>query len=196
MDLFPRRSVVTAALVSTLAVLAAAAPARAGANPTIQLLQQTPLSLFTYGLEQLNQSVQGSFTTANPPPFAMFIAPLSGKIADIVTVLYNGDADTITLNVVKIAHLTGATPDDACGQAMTALRTFAGLDPVTGQLQGGMESSLLATAFLPTGTTVKNPAADYLATLDKSFTLSFKGFGDKPFRCDAPLFGTGYTIAK
>ena len=92
----------------------------------------------------------------------------------------------------------GATPDDACTQAMTALRMFGGIDPTTGKLPDGMDSSGLAIAFAPSGSPVKNPPADYAATLDASFKLRFNGFkaDGSSYRCTAPLFGTGYTVAK
>ncbi len=163
------------------------------------MLQQTPLSLFSFGLDQLNQGLQQTFTSARPAPFTMFVAPLSGHIADIATLLYDQPSDTITINLVKIDKLPeGATANDACTQAMTALRTFAGLDPATGQVPDGMDSSALATAFSYSGTTVNNPPADYAATLDSSFRLSFNGFGGDGarFHCVAPLLGTGYTMAK
>jgi hypothetical protein len=186
-----------AATAMLLAALPLATAAQAGPNASIDLLQQTPLSVFSYGLGQLDQSLQDSFTSAKPEPFTMFTAPLSGKIADIATVIYDDKGGTITLNLVKIDKLPdGATPDDACKQAMAALRLFAGLDPTTGALQGGMNSSLLAAGFNYSGSPVKNPPADYAATLDKSFRLRFNGFGEKPYRCEAPLLGAGYTLDK
>lgn len=177
------------------AALLVAGPALAAGNATIDALQQTPVSLFTYGLSGLEQDVRGTFVRDNPPPFATFSAPLSGKMADITTVIYTPDADTVTINLVKIDKLPdGATPDQACQQVMAALRMYAGLDPSSGQLQAGMTSSLLASVFLATGSPVKAPADD-LATLDKAFGLRFNGQTSAGrFTCTAPLFGTAYTL--
>lgn len=82
-----------------------AGPALAAGNATIDALQQTPVSLFTYGLSGLEDGIRDTFVRENPPPFATFVAPLSGKMADIVTVIYAQDADTITINLVKIDKL-------------------------------------------------------------------------------------------
>jgi hypothetical protein len=116
-------------------------------------------------------------------------------MADIVTVLYAEDADTITINLVKIEKLPdSATPDDACKQVMAALRMFAGLDPASGQLQAGVTSSNLASGFLVAGSPVKSPADD-LATLDKAFQFRFNGqTNGGRFTCRAPMFGTTYTL--
>ena len=177
--------------------LLTAGPALAAGNATIDALQQTPVSLFTYGLSNLEDSIRDTIVRENPPPFATFAAPLSGKMADIVTVIFAPDADTITVNLVKIDKLPdGATPDQACQQAMAALRMYAGLDPASGQLQAGMTSSLLASGFLANGSPVKAPADD-LTTLDKAFQLRFNGQTEQArFTCSAPLFGTAYTLDK
>ena len=184
---------VARAIVSV--ALPTAGPALAAGNATIDALQQTPVSLFTYGLSNLEDSIRDTIVRENPPPFATFAAPLSGKMADIVTVIYAPDADTITVNLVKIDKLSdGATPDQACQQAMAALRMYAGLDPASGQLQAGMTSSLLASGFLANGSPVKAPADD-LTTLDKAFQLRFNGQTEQArFTCSAPLFGTAYTL--
>jgi len=179
----------------TSAALLLAQPALAAGNAAIDALQQTPVSLFTYGLSGLEEDVRGTFVRDSPPPFATFTAPLTGKMADIATVIYAPDADTVTINLVKIDKLPdGATPDQACQQVMTALRMYAGLDPTSGQLQAGMTSSLLASGFLATGSPVKAPAND-VVTLDKAFGLRFNGQTSAGrFTCTAPLFGTTYTL--
>jgi len=186
-------SAAVAAIVS--AALLAIGPSTAAGNPAVEALQHTPVSLFTYGLNGIGDAARGTFVRDDPPPFAKFAAPLSGKMADIVTVLYAEDTDTITINLVKIEKLAdGATPDDACKQVMAALRMFAGLDPANGQLQAGMTSSLLASGFLVPGSPAKSPADD-LATLDKAFQFRFNGqTSNGRFTCRAPMFGTTYTI--
>ena len=187
------RLAATAAMASTALLLAG--PVLAAGNAAIAALQQTPVSLFTYGLSSLEADVRGTFVRDNPPPFATFATPLSGKMADIATVIYAPNADTVTINLVKIDKLPeGATPDQACQQVMAALRMYAGFDPASGQLQAGMTSSLLASGFLATGSPVKAPADD-VATLDKAFGLRFNGQTSAGrFTCTAPLFGTTYSL--
>src|ERR1700712_2798214 len=94
-----RSSIAIGVLAAACIVLPAVAPARADSNATIEALQQTPLSLFTYGLNGLSTAVNGYLGRgASPDPAAMFKAPLSGPVADFATVLYNPDGDTITVN--------------------------------------------------------------------------------------------------
>jgi hypothetical protein len=188
---------VSAATAIMSVALLTAGPALAAGNAAINALQQTPVSLFSYGLGSLEEGVRVTFVRDSPPPFATFAAPLSGKMADITTVIYAPDADTITINLVKIDKLPdGATSDQACQRGMAALRMYAGLDPASGQLQAGMTSSLLAGGFLATGSPVKAPADD-LTTLDKAFRLRFNGQTEQGrFSCNASLFGNAYTLDK
>jgi hypothetical protein len=188
-----------AALVTACLVLPCSSAAEAGPNASLDLRQQTPMSLFSYGMYQLSLDLQQSFASAKKPPFANFTAPLSGPIADDTTVIYDEKNGTITLNLVKIDDLPyGTRPDDDCAQAMAALRNFAGLDPTTGQLSAGMASSGLAFAFSPEGSPIKNAPSDDLTTLDQAFRLR-DNFGiDRTghFECLAPLFGTTHTLKK
>jgi hypothetical protein len=177
------------------AALLLAGPA-AASNTGIDALTQTPVSLFSYGLSRLADGVHASFAGENPPPFASFASPLSGRIADISTIVYDGATNTVLVNLVRINKLPeGATPDDACSQAMAALRTYALVDPATGQLQPGTEFSGLASAFAVDGTSIANAGA-VLTALDKAFVLRFSGLADKRFSCRAPLFDAGYTMDK
>ena len=104
------------------AALLAGAGSQSGAiaaNATVEALQRTPVSLFTYGLDALEAAVNTYIgRSGTPAPSAVFTAPLAGRIADLATVLYDAKADTITVNLVKIDRLDGdAAPDEACRQA-------------------------------------------------------------------------------
>ena len=176
------------------------APAQAASNPAIDALQQTPVSLFTYGLDALGAGVAAGIGGGKTPPsFATFKAPLSGKIADLATILYDADAGTITVNLVlidKVDVSDAAGADAVCNQGMSLLRLLAELDPATGQLQAGMKNSGFADYFSAAGTPAKGPAAD-LAALDQAFQLRYVfGTDAGHFECRAPLFGTTHTLKK
>lgn len=188
--------------VAALALSAAAvAEAHAASNPTIAALEQTPVSLFTYGLDALSEGVNSTIGRgATPPAFAMFKAPLSGKIADMANVNYDAEAGTITINLVLIQSID--IPDDgadeACSQGVALVRFIAELDPATGQLQAGtgMKYSGLASYFSTAGTPAKSPADD-LSALDPAFQLRYVfGTSAGHFECRAPLFGTTHTLKK
>ena len=175
--------------------LAAFAPVHAGDNPVVDALKITPVSIFTYGLANLHGHFRATFAGEKAAPYTWFAAPLSGRMADITSVIYSDKTDTVTLNVVKIEKLEGgATPRDACAQVMRALRTYAGLDPATGQLQG-VDASLLSTFFLD-GSLAADAGAKP-GEIDRLFRLRFNGSTDTGrFTCTADLFGTDYTLAK
>jgi hypothetical protein len=134
-----------------------------------------------------------------PPVFAMFKAPLSGKIADMATVIPDIDDGSITVNLVlidKVDVSDAAGADEVCSQGMALLRLTALLDPATGQLQGGMKNSGFADYFSATGTPVKSPADD-LTTLDQAFRLRYVfGTSAGHFECRGPLFGNEHAIKK
>jgi hypothetical protein len=149
-------------------------------------------------MHALNLDLQFSFASRTTPPAAQFVAPLSGRIADIATLLYDPKADTITLNLVKIDKLPeGATPDDVCNQAMAALRRFADVDPTTGQLEAGMAASELTAYFNPEGSPIQNASSEERAPLDQAFRLRYSFATEaRHFECLAPLFGTTHTLNK
>jgi len=191
------RLLLAAVAASTAANIA---PALAAPNAAIDALQQTPVSLFTYGIDALGAGVTSNIGGGKTPPaFAMFKAPLSGKIADLATILYDADAGTITVNIVlidKVDVSDAAGADEVCNQGMGLLRLMADLDPATGQLQAGMKNSGFADYFSATGTPVKNPANDF-ATLDQAFQLRYVFNTDiGHFECRAPLFGAAHTLKK
>jgi len=187
-------------LAAAVVVSAATLPAFAASNAAIDALQQTPVSLFTYGIDALGAGVTGNIGGGKTPPsFAMFKAPLSGKIADLATVIYDAGAGTITVNIVlidKVDVSDAAGADEVCNQGMALLRLTALLDPATGQLQAGMKNSGFADYFSATGTPAKSPANDF-TTLDQAFQLRYVfGTDVGHFECRAPLFGTTHTLKK
>lgn len=197
MDKFVRWSL---AVVLVLFAEAITAPVQAASNPAIDALQQTPVSLFTYGIDAMGAGVTGAIGEGKTPPsFAMFKAPLSGKIADLATILYDADAGTITVNIVlidKVDVSDATSADEVCNQGMGLLRLLAQLDPATGQLQAGMKNSGFADYFSATGTPVKSPADDFV-TLDKAFQLRYVFNTDVGhFECVAPLFGATHILKK
>jgi len=188
------RHAVRLALMFALSVVGTP-PVHADSNPAIKALQETPVSLFTYGLNALEDSINTYVGRGGTPsPSAIFHAPLDGRIADFATVLYDSRQDTVTINLIRIQKLPpGTSPDDACNQGIAALRLFAGIDPRSGQLQGGMSQSLLTDSFTAPGTPVTAKPIDG-AALDKTFRFRIAlQIGDKRLTCTAPLFGTDAT---
>lgn len=187
--------VTLAFLSSFLMCLTAATGVIAGANPLVDTLKQTPISVFTYALQELGQNLRGGFANPQPDDFAKFTAPLSGNVADLTTVIYDDKNDKIILNLVRIKKFDeGTKPEEVCRQAMAGLRTFAGLDPATGALAAGMDTSYPSISFYPKGTPIPQSASNP-ADIDKLFRLRFNGFiGTKRFTCTADMLATDYQL--
>jgi hypothetical protein len=183
------RSTVVVATLAATCLVSLVPQARADSAATLKALEQTPVSLLTYGLDALSAGLNGYLGRGGEPdPSAVFKSPLSGRIADMATVLYAPEDGTITLNLVKIAPLEDG--QEACNQAFAAVRFFAGVDPAAGRLEPGFENSLLTSFFTASGTPVAAPAND-AAALDQAFRLRYNGSANgKRFRCTAPLLST------
>ncbi|PWE57745.1 hypothetical protein DEM27_00640 [Metarhizobium album] len=173
------------------------AGAQDGAKAAMEVLKQTPVSVLTYGLSVLRQDFRYAFSKESGEVYADFVAPLSGKVGEIATVIYDAKTETILLNLVKVEKIDeGATPDEACRQAMAAMRSFAGVDPATGKLQPGMESTTMSNLFYFDGTAMPEAVARP-AELDGLFRLRFHGrAGNARFRCDADLLATDYVMTR
>lgn len=184
-------------LATCLACLPLAAGAQDQGKAAIEALKQTPVSVLTYGLSMLRQDFRYAFSKESAESYTDFVAPLSGKVGEIATVIYDAKTDTILLNLVKVEKIDDdATPDEACRQAMAALRSFAGLDPATGKLQPGMESTTMSSVFYFDGTAMPEAVARP-ADLDKLFRLRFHGrAGNARFQCNADLFATDYVLSQ
>lgn len=184
-------------LAASLACLPLAAGAQDKGKAAIEALKQTPVSVLTYGLSVLRQDFRYAFSRESAESYADFVAPLSGKVGEIATVIYDAKTETILLNLVKVEKLDDdAKPDEACRQAMAALRSFAGVDPATGKLQPGMESTTMSSVFYFDGTAMPEAVARP-ADLDGLFRLRFHGrSGNARFRCNADLFATDYVLSQ
>jgi hypothetical protein len=179
-------------MLSAAWALSFASPAHADSAATIRELEQTPVSLLTYGLDALRGGLNSYIGRGGgqPNPAAMFKAPFSGPIADIATVIFNGKDNTILLNFVKIDSLGQSDGQGACNQAFASIRFDAGLDPTTGKLQSGVD----ATFFSADGTLAQPPATDATA-LDQAFRLRYVGQANgKRFVCTGRLLGTDATL--
>jgi hypothetical protein len=184
------------AALTFLASLSIASDAWADdAAGVVTALQQTPVSLFTYGLANLHQAVIGFAGMGGGPATSPFADPFSGPIADSATVTYDSRSTTILVSLIRISKIEGeGTPKQACAQARAAFHTFVGLDPASGQLPEGVPSSLLADTFFPAGTEVPEAAQDP-AAVDKLISVRYVfPLAGKHYECRGPLYGTDYTI--
>jgi hypothetical protein len=180
--------------LAALAFLGAAAAAQAAPNPVLEALGVAPVTVLTYGLDNLGADYRDAFLGATAASYSVSAAPMTGSIADLVNVLYSEKNGTITLNMVKIDKLPeGVTADDACAEAMTALRRFAVLDPTSGKPYDGSETSALAYYFMPEGSPVG--AAATLAQIDTLFRLRYNASTQRErFTCTANLLDANYSI--
>jgi hypothetical protein len=186
-------AVVALALLASLGI---ASGARADdAAGVVTALQQTPVSLFTYGLANLRQAVIGFADMGGNPATLPFTEPFSGPIAESATVTYDSRSTTILVSLIRIGRIEGeGTPEQACAQARAAFHAFVGLDPASGQLPDGVPSSLLADTFFPAGTEVPAAAQDP-AAVDKLISVRYVfPLAGKHYECRGPLYGTDYTI--
>jgi hypothetical protein len=189
-----RLAVVALALLASLGA-ASAARADDDATSVVRALQQTPVSLFTYGLANLHQAVNSFAGMGGSPATSPFADPFSGPIAESATVTYDSRSTAILVSLIRISKIEGeGSPEQACTQARAAFHTFVGLDPNTGQLPEGVPSSLLADTFFPLGTDIPEAAQDP-ATVDRLISVRYVfPLAGKHYECRGPLYGTNYTI--
>jgi hypothetical protein len=188
-----RSAVIALALLSGLS---AAPGARADdAADLVHALQQTPVSVFTYGLANLHQTVDGFAGLGGSPGTAPFADPFSGPIAQTATITYDARSTAILISLIRIDNIDGdGSPEQVCAQARAAFHTFVGLDPNSGQLPEGMPSSLLADSFYPAGTDIPETARDP-SSVDKLISVRYVfPLAGKHYECRGPLYGTDYTI--
>ena len=174
------------AVLASFAFVALMASPQAAPPPAIEAIGKAPVTVLTYGLHNLHDALYEAFRGSNPAPYSKSVAPIEGAVAALTIVNYDEETGAITLNLVRIDKIPDdVTPEDACNQAMVALRLFAGLKE-TGEMWDGMEASSLAYYFLPTGSPVEGAT---LAEIDKVFRLQYSASSNRErFTCSAGLY--------
>lgn len=173
------------AVLTTFALAGLTVSPQAAPPPAIEAISKAPVTVLTYGLHNLHDALYESFRGPNPAPYSKSVGPIEGSVAALTAVLYDEEHGTITLNLVRIDKIPDdVTPQEACNQAMVAMRTFAGLME-TGEFYDGMEASGLAYYFLPQGSPVEGAT---LAEIDKVFRLRYSASSSRErFTCSAGL---------
>jgi len=173
------------ALVTTFALVGLMVSPQAAPQTAIEAIGKAPVTVLTYGLHNLYAALYDAFSGPNPAPYSKSVDPIEGSVAALTTVHYDEEHGTITLNLVRIDKLPDeVTPEEACSQAMVAMRTFAGLRE-TGEFYDGMEASGLAYYFLPDGSPVEGAT---LAEIDEVFRLHYSASTSRGrFQCWAGL---------
>ena len=174
------------ATLTTFALVGLMVSPQAAPSRALEAISKAPLTVLTYGLNNLDAALSDAFTGPNAAPYSKSVSPIDGSVAGLTTVLYDEEHGTITLNLVRIDKIPDdVTPAEACDQALAALRTFAGLTE-TGEMWDGMDASGLAYYFLLRGSPAEGAT---LAEIDKVFRLRYSASSSQQqFTCSAGLY--------
>jgi hypothetical protein len=170
--------------------------ANAFADPgaTVSKLMDTPVSLFSYGLDKIDDRLDGWAKSQ------IFI------IDGVVGASYGYGGASFDWDTSKITAYIGRNTkpeadlgllEEECKNTIQALRSMSGLNSEGKISSGGV--SYLSNDFFPTGYSLKKFSSDDGKTIDAMITLKVMILNySKSTRlvCTAPLLGTGYSVEK
>lgn len=160
-------------------------------GPVGRWLIETPVSLLSFGIFRAEQQMQKAADAISnrlelQPEFVAGSANYNWKENRINLVLIVGSAsDTLPPNLLE----------SICSQAVASIRTFGGVlngSPILG------EASTYANLFEPIGYSRKDAPEDLSQKLDHIIRIivSINSSNTRLMICEAPLMGTGYSIAR
>jgi hypothetical protein len=180
--------------VSLLVTAAWLGPAVAEPGPNVSKLMNEPVSLFSFGLYRLGETVFNLFDSRYPRPLA---APLSGEQAYSTSVSYDWDANRILIRMMQFEERpAGWDLEEECQQVFSTARSAAFINIETGEPRAESGASWFADHFTPIGYGTKDLPDDITVQIDQIIELIFQVGVERPFICRAPLVGTGYAIQR
>lgn len=169
-------------------------PAAAEPGPNVNKLMNQPVSLFSFGLYRLEETVFNLFGARSPRALT---APLYGEQAYSTAVSYDWDANRIQIRMMQFEERpAGWDLEEECRQVFSTARSAAFINVETGEPRAASGSSWFGEHFTPIGYGMKGLPDDIAAQIDKIIELIFQVGVERPFICRAPLVGTGYTIQR
>ena len=165
---------------------------------TVSRLMNTPISLFSFGIYQLDREIEHLLQGGDGLPLS---SPLPDHYKYFQKVVFDWDRNqlVITAEAIRGAAVTRPDSEEECRQVLGAIRTFLGVYSVSGRPLDG-KSSNLKYYFSPQGYSLDWQNEKMSKELDSNTLVAFEdiipGEGKMPFRCEGELVGTGFSIKK
>jgi hypothetical protein len=179
-----------------LLVFSFAFPSGVSADPgaTVNRLMDTPVSLFSAGLDKL------SIRLDNLSKSGIFV--IDGSIGGNYSfggATFDWDTSKITTYITRYTkpEVDPTLLEEECKNSIQALRSMAGLN-TDGTLAKDLYSEF-TSSFFPTGYSLKKLTVEDGKTIDAMITLKVQilNYSKKSkLVCNAPLLGTGYSVEK
>lgn len=175
-------SIVTAMAASTLL---AVAPAVADPSATVTKLMNTPTSLFSFGLYQVEQAMQDMASGLHDIDSGTFYGHANYKWANNRIYLR---VDNMTVSEDKADGF-----EKRCAYVVGKVREYGMVRDGKPIIDGG---SRFASLFWPVGYSVNSLPDDEMRNIDEMIEISYIEVTKDLQECTAPLLGTGYSIQK
>jgi hypothetical protein len=161
-------------LALIIALCALPSMVQPGPDETVKYLMQDSASMLDFGLLRLNIDLQNE---------------------NLGRAFYDWDENRIRIGFFRPDKTTSENAEKECAEWVKAVRVAAFIDLETGK--PFLENSMLSDYFTHSGFARANPLADLTGKIDSIIVLRCNFWGLNPaVIVDAPLMGTGYSLAK
>lgn len=171
--------------LTPILLLGICSAAQAEPGPSVRLLMNRPVSLFSWGLYRLDLEIERTFGRTSGG--FEFRAPLTGRKTYPTSVVYDWAKNRIIIRLYSAKRSDNA--EEECKQLLESIRSMS-------SISSDLPHSFFAQFFMPKGfeRDELNAAA---VEIDKLFEFVFETTRGRlkkdDFRCSAPLAGFGYS---
>lgn len=167
-------------------------------SQSLRTLMNTPVSLFSFGIFQLQTQLRRAMLETSGRMSGL--PPDNQKFEPEVE--YNWDRNQLIVNIYDFRSDADKKQDseEECRSVMAAIREFFGINPETGKLyHEGLKSSYLNQYFIPLGYSMNTMNDKLFSELDANTMIALhnpRPTGAGGFDCEGQLLDTGYSVKK